>query len=391
MKILFITSFDSPKEMYGGSWALLNLLKGVSQTEKIVVAFPTKGMLWSKLTEAGIECRLLPKYDFTTYPGFETFRQKVEFLPRLARMLYKRKRGIKNLDKLVKEVKPDLIHTNVGPEDYGHFVGIANHIPHVWHIREYQDKDFNMHPFPSMKAFVRKLHHPNNHLISITKDIFNHFSMNTDKDVVIYDGVFPEKKVVDSCAKEPYFLFTGSLKEAKGLDFLLEAYIEYVKRGGSYKLLVAGEGGPQNYKAKCLSMIHEAVIDKKVDFLGFRSDVYSLMSHATALIVPSRCEGFGFITAEAMYNNCLVVGRNTGGTKEQFDNGLCLQGEDIGLRFLTQDELTNHLQSIERNGLSHYSEMLNRAFDTVNKLYTNEVNLSSLLSFYKKVLDNKSK
>ena len=45
------------------------------------------------------------------------------------------------------------------------------------------------------------------------------------------------------------------------------------------------------------------------------------MSKALALFVPSSFEGFGFITVEAMFCGCLVIGRNTGGTKEQFDNG----------------------------------------------------------------------
>ena len=389
MKILYIASSGAPTGLYGGSVALLNMLKGVSQTENIVVAFPDKGLLWDKLIELGIDCRLLPKYDFTVYPGFDTFKQKIEFLPRFVRMLYKRRRGIKEFNKLVREVKPDLIHTNVGPEDFGHFVGIQNNIPHVWHIREYQDKDFKMHPYPSMKSFREKLHHPNNHLVSITKDIFKHFSMDANKDIVIYDGVFTEKKEVDNGVKEPYFLFTGSLKEAKGLDFLLVSYIEYIRQGGTYKLLVVGAGGPEKYKVKCLSMLQDAGIEVNVEFLGFRDDVYSLMSHASAMIVPSRFEGFGFITAEAMYNNCLVIGRNTGGTKEQFDNGLFLHGKEIGLRFLSYEELTNHLLAIERNGVSYYSEMLDRAFYTVNKLYTNQVNLKNLLSFYKKILDKK--
>jgi glycosyltransferase involved in cell wall biosynthesis len=38
------------------------------------------------------------------------------------------------------------------------------------------------------------------------------------------------------------------------------------------------------------------------------------MAHATALIVSSYHEGFGFITVEAMFNGCLVIGNNKGGT-----------------------------------------------------------------------------
>lgn len=57
------------------------------------------------------------------------------------------------------------------------------------------------------------------------------------------------------------------------------------------------------------------------------------MSKAQALIVASRFEGFGFITTEAMWNDCLVIGKNIAGTKEQFDNGVAETGHEIGLRF----------------------------------------------------------
>ena len=53
-----------------------------------------------------------------------------------------------------------------------------------------------------------------------------------------------------------------------------------------------------------------------VKFLGIRKDIYSLMKNAMALVVSSPSEGFGFITVEAMLNGCLVIGRNTAGTKE---------------------------------------------------------------------------
>jgi glycosyltransferase involved in cell wall biosynthesis len=41
-------------------------------------------------------------------------------------------------------------------------------------------------------------------------------------------------------------------------------------------------------------------IETNVQFLGFRNDCFDLMYNAKATIVPSRCEGFGFITVEAI-------------------------------------------------------------------------------------------
>ena len=43
---------------------------------------------------------------------------------------------------------PDIIHTNTGVIHEGLKVAKRLKIPHVWHLREYQDKDFNWEAFP---------------------------------------------------------------------------------------------------------------------------------------------------------------------------------------------------------------------------------------------------
>ncbi len=79
------------------------------------------------------------------------------------------------------------------------------------------------------------------------------------------------------------------------------------------------------------------------------NQIYDLMNRATALIVPSPFEAFGLITAEAMFNKCLVIGKDTAGTKEQFDNGQRKYNKEIALRFTNEQQLTTHLTDIEQN------------------------------------------
>ena len=133
-------------------------------------------------------------------------------------------------------------------------------------------------------------------------------------------------------------------------------------------------------------MVTEAGIDSRVDWLGTRSDVYDLMAHALAEIVPSHFEGFGFITAEAMFNGCLVIGRNIGGTKEQFDNGVELTGEEIGIRFEKDQELPAILHSIVQKGIKHYEPMILRAQQVVQQLYTSERNAELIYQFYQYII-----
>ena len=117
-----------------------------------------------------------------------------------------------------------------------------------------------------------------------------------------------------------------------------------------------------------------------------RKDIYDLMYNAKALIVPSRHEGFGFITAEAMFNGCLVIGRNTSGTKEQMDNGLKETGSEIALRFETEDELVNRLKEVEKNDIAYYRDMILRAQQVVLNKYTTEAHAANVISLYKRLL-----
>lgn len=64
------------------------------------------------------------------------------------------------------------------------------------------------------------------------------------------------------------------------------------------------------------------------------------MAEASAIIISSQSEGFGRVMAEAMYNGCLVDGKNAAGIKEQFDNGLQFCDQEIGIRYSDYGDLS---------------------------------------------------
>ena len=135
-------------------------------------------------------------------------------------------------------------------------------------------------------------------------------------------------------------------------------------------------------------LIKERKLDDKVKYLGVRKDVYELMAKARALIVPSRFEGFGFITTEAMLNHCLVIGRNTAGTKEQFDNGKEWTGTEIGIRFNNATELKEILLNVSKCSISNYSKTIESAYVSA-KHYSIERNIECINNLYRKIWVNK--
>lgn len=275
------------------------------------------------------------------------------------------------------KVSPDIVHTNISVLTVGYWAARILHIPHVWHIREYINKDFGYTPFPSFKFFSKRFLHE--YCISISRDLVEHFHIVSDKIKVIYNGVSTNS--IELLPKENRFLFVGALIPGKGIQDAVEGYISYLKMGGSYDLYVVGFG-----KEKFVNNLKLAIPEKyrmKVHFLGQRNDIYKLMSSSLAIIVPSFFEAFGRVTAEAMLNSCLVIGRNTGGTKEQFDNGFDLCHKEIGLRFTTTKEIAYHLYDIEKKGINFYQEMIKNADYVASHLYAVEKNANNIYSFYK--------
>lgn len=141
------------------------------------------------------------------------------------------------------------------------------------------------------------------------------------------------------------------------------------------------------YSNECIALVKESGLEKDVLFLGYRKDVYKLMEEATALVVSSRFEGFGFITVEAMYNHCLVIGKNTAGTKEQFDVGRALTGHEIGIRYDKDDELIDCLERATQLSEGERLKIINRAYETVKKSYTIDTHFENVMNFYKRVIN----
>ena len=120
-----------------------------------------------------------------------------------------------------------------------------------------------------------------------------------------------------------------------------------------------------------------------VHFLGPRDDVLQLMGQAKMFVMPSLSEGFGFTTVEAMCMGTPVIGRNTTGTKEQFDRGLNDTGMEIGLRFTNVNEL---VQCMERCVSEDMSGMVNNARHYVATHYTIKDHIDNVERYYKRLL-----
>lgn len=283
--------------------------------------------------------------------------------------------------KIIKSFKPDIVHTNSSAIDYALLGCYLTRTPHIWHIREVLDKGVGISVFPSMNILRKKLLLPFNHNIAITKAVYDYFNLRK-KDRIIYDGVIDDTQIYDESPifDFPYFIGIGYVNHVKGFMEILRQFGIFAQTEKTTHLVIAGNYTPQEeYFQKCQQVVTQYNITNRVHFLGLRKDIYRLLSHAKALVVASPYEGFGFTTTEAMYCNTLVIGRNTAGTKEQFDNGLKQTKEEIGIRFEKEEELPNlFLRTLRED----FCSMKERARDVVLKNYTIRKNTDSIYNYY---------
>lgn len=391
MNIIYIVSGTG---MTGGATkSLLNLLRGVSKDNKCIIICPDRGDLYNYIKYGNISnCDAMDlHYRYDEYPHINCLIDYFLYLPRLLRNILVNRMAAKKLGGIARHFSPDFIHSNTSVNNIGYLVAKKLKIPHIWHIREYGDLDFNI----KIRNIYKKLHKTNNYCIAITKDICRYRGLtNSNNAEVIYNGIFFKNTLRYRDEDSDYFLYAGRLTENKGIFDLIRAYISYLKKCDNAnktipkcRLVIAGSSSGE-VKSKILQLFENEDYYRYVTFLGERDDVPELMYKAKATIVPSLHEGFGRVLPEAMANGCLTIGRNTGGTKEQYDNGVIMVGREIGYRYNQLDELTEIMYKLGHIAKSQYGETIQLSQKVVEKLYSIESNVLTTLQFYSKIKNN---
>lgn len=386
MKVVYVLN---PTLRLSGSFKSFSvLLRGLMQHGVQPSLVIPKGQDYEdELRKMGIPVLALTYRDHA-WPHSGTASQKLLFVPRLIA------RGIVNavagwqLYRHFRGKGIDLVHTNVSVLGVGYTLARRLGVPHVYHVREYGKEDFGIRPFPSKSAFDHRLRQPGAYTICITRDLLRHHHLEGLPSArMIYNGICPRMDVMPPASTGDYFLFVGPLTRAKGIDQLVEAYVRYTtSTQRCLPLKVVGHAADPELFGTLTAKLKAHSLSDKVIFLGNRSDVPELMRDAAALIVPSPSEGFGRCTAEAMFSGTLVIGRNTGGTKEQMDNGLEMCGHEIALRYEDTAQLAARMDEVATAQSGSYNEMRLNAFNTVNALYTNEAYVANVLDFYDYIL-----
>ena len=391
-KVAYILHTSRP--MDGSSKAFLSILEGViGKGVQPMVVIPEKNGIYDQLIQLGVDTKVID-HRASLYPPTDTLKDCLLLLPRLIGRIWLNNKAVKQLTAALSQFQPDIVHTNTSVINIGYIASRRLNIPHIWHLREYVDPDY--HFYMSRRRYVQQFTTERSHTICITKDVQKHHKLSGWKNsCVIYDGVLPKEKRAWQETKKRYSLYAGRLFQTKGIEDLIDAYAKYISSMGVthekeiIPLWIAGESTTEEYRRHLEEKVKRYQIENYIRFLGQRKDILQLMQEAYVTVVPALQEGFGFITAEAMFSGCLVIGKNNSGTKEQLDNGVERTGSEIGLRYETEEELIKILTTISMETLEKYYPMMKAAQKVVSYLYSTESCVEQVVELYRSIISPK--
>lgn len=137
------------------------------------------------------------------------------------------------------------------------------------------------------------------------KTIKESFGCFLDTKIHVIPYGFPSKNINERTEfynqnNELKILYVGGLNQRKGISYLVEAYIELLKKNLNINLSYIGSG-------ECIDMMKNLMPSAK--YLGTmpHSQVLKEMSKHDVLIFPSLFEGFGMVLSEAMSCGMVVI------------------------------------------------------------------------------------
>lgn len=223
----------------------------------------------------------------------------------------------------VKEIKPDIVHTQLGGDIYGRLAAKILKVPLLLSTEQNvnPDEDFLHH-------FLKKItSHWTDRIIAITQavknDLIDRYQVEPEKIVVIPNGLAISKFLIHSknltdgkrLADRPLIFGTiGRLSPQKGQMTLINAWAKL--KNNRIDCLIAGSGKLQGEFKK---LINDLNLENKVKLIGPVSTPETFLGSLDAFILPSLWEGQGVVLLEAGLVGLPIIASAVDGIKELID------------------------------------------------------------------------
>lgn len=312
---LRVVYLDHVAQLSGGELALLRTLPALLDDVEPVVVLGEDGPLRVRLEEIGVDVRVLP------LAGHVRDTRRHDVTRPSPRQLVAVVRHVWVLRRLLRELEPDLVHTNsLKAALYGGVAGRLAGVPVVWHVRDRIADDYL--PRPVVRA------------VRLAARILPTAVVGNSRATLATlprrrGGVVPDSVLTPPArAGAPYGPLTvglvGRLSPWKGQDVLLRAFSLAFPDGPERAHLVGSSMfGEQAWEEHLHRLVVELGLVGRVEFRGFREDVWSEYAQLDVAVHASTTpEPFGQVVLEAMAAGVPVVAADEGGPAEVVRHGV---------------------------------------------------------------------
>ena len=284
------------------------------------------------------------------------------------------------LSSLISRVKPAIVHFNsLSTSRIGGPVVEELGIPSLGYLRDIMGLS---------KAAIRDINRVDR-IIAVskaTKDWHVGNGLLPDKTFVVYNGVdsneFSPSKKSDSSTlggdeiskpgireelsiadDDQILLFVGQIGIRKGVDTLVEAFLELAKTNHKIQLLIVGQRHAQKqeaieYETRIIQSVAASPHSNRVHLLGRRDDVSNIMRETDILVHPARQEPLGRVLLEASSSGIVIVTTDVGGSAEiickdpdsNYLSGLLLPPDDATALMIRLNELLSDTEQMQKIG-----------------------------------------
>lgn len=215
---------------------------------------------------------------------------------------------------------------------------------------------------------------------------------------VVYMQNFAKQEILDNAADgtdrtdrdDPYLLFFGRLSSEKGIDILVEAFINALPSlPGNLRLVIAGDG-PERQSVEDRIAAAGPEASGRIELVGYQSgaDMRHYTERATLAIASSRCrENMPYSIVEAFALGTPVIGTNIGGIPELVEEGrtglLCEPGD---VESLSQAILRG--AALVQDG-DAYAKMQKNCRTYVLDRCSQDRYMKDLVALYRELIDSK--
>ncbi len=388
MKILFIADTYETGGAFFSLMGMIDALTSLYDNVTPVILTSKYGKTNEFANERGIENYSVGHKAFLVNRGTTIPRRIIRLLSRPYlkwRYYISNKKAIELAEKNVDFSSIDLIHSNSNRNDIGAILAKRHNIPHVWHIREFSDWDYEC--FSLRKDYISFMNDNADRFIAISKAVAKRWidkGLDSKKVSVIYNGVNnPQERIAKKrSGGQVRAIMVGFIAPFKGQLELLKA-ISHLDKDllKSFKLDIYGNSAFEYLlRLKLYVSIHG--LNDIVSFKGYASNVDSLYPAYDVGFMCSKAEGFGRVTIEYMLNGLCVIASDTGANQEIVEDGI----SGFIYKYGDTSDLSSKIKHVITDGKSA-SCCADRGYQYAIKSFTKEINAKNVHELYEVMVD----